>query len=155
MQIRTSVQTTKQKLSHKGCSSPLLHTANKEVRPLKATLMLIIWQLSLPLALHQLNLISEFRASPRTVVPVQEWRMVTVTCIARFPRNAELIKSIFEGTAIPCVLLCKTFQVISCLHIAVCPSVYLQFSPVPQLIHISISRTENSIRILDLPSVRA
>lgn len=69
------VPTTKQELSHKGCSSPLLLTANKEVRPRKATLMLITWQLSLPLALHQVHLISEFRASLRIVGPVEndEW----------------------------------------------------------------------------------
>lgn len=92
--------------------------------------MLIIWQLSLPLALHQLNLISEFRASLRIVVPVHEWRMVTVICTVRFPHNAETImKTIFEGTAIPCVLLCKTFQVISSLDITVCPSTYLKIFP--------------------------
>lgn len=109
-----SAPTTKQELSHKGRSSPFPCTAKKEVRPLQAMLMLIIWVLSLPLASHQLHLIPEFRASLRIVVPMQECRKVTGICIAASPRSTNS-NQIHPGQHQDrCVLLCKASPVASC-----------------------------------------
>lgn len=109
-----SLPTTKQELTHKGCSPPFPCTAKKEVRPLEAVLMLIIWVLSLPLAFHQPHLIPEFGASLRIAVPMQECRKVTGICIATFPRGT-------NSNPIPlgwhhdlCVLPCKASRVGSC-----------------------------------------
>lgn len=109
-----SVPTTKRELSHKGCSSPFPCTAKKEVRPLQAMLMLIIWVLSLPLAFHQLHLIPEFRASLRIVVPMQECRKVTGICIATFPHSTNSNQIPLGQHHDLCVLLCKASRVGSC-----------------------------------------
>lgn len=150
-----SVPTTKQDLTHKGCSSPFPCTAKEEVRPLQAVLMLIICVLSFPLAFHQLHLIPEFGASQRIAVPMQECREVTGICMATFPRGT-------NSNPIPpgqhhdlWVLLCRASWAGPCPDIPCVHQYSKNFSPFSQLMPISFLRTENSIIIQDLSSVSA
>lgn len=147
-----SVPTTKQELTHKGCSSPFPCTAKKEVRPLQAVLMVIIWVLSLPLAFHQLHLTPEFRASLKIAVPMQECRKVTGICIATLPQTPN--QSPLGGTMTCVCSSAKLPQLVLAQTLSMSTNTAI-FYPFPKLMHISLLRTKNSIGIQDLSSASA